>query len=82
MIFPMFEGVMFISAPGTLDNLDNLDSSTTAFFLGSAVGLNITPRYTKVYATHDCGPHRSCDNCPKTLQDLCRSLRSNKTFLG
>ena len=34
MIFPMFEGVMFISAPGTLDNLDNLDSSTMAFFGG------------------------------------------------
>ena len=34
MIFPMFEGVMFISEPGTLDNLDNLDSSTMAFFGG------------------------------------------------
>ena len=49
MIFPMFEGVMFISAPGSLDNLDNLDnldSSTMAFFWGVCGGAEY---HTKIW---------------------------------
>lgn len=62
MIFPMFEGVMFISAFGPLGTL------------GADPLLQVSRRLynlPEVYAAHDCVPYRSGHYGPKTLPVLC-----------